>query len=179
MHQLGVEERMSKPPTAQAGACHLVSHQVLNSNMNATECKHPIEKKPFCLYLHIGSTVVFSKLAWSLSYNNHSFFRYACMCLIIILSLFLFETSSLCTLRLPWGITLIKPNTWICNCFQLHTKQWKEPSLTFMHLQCDRDPVAPQWAWAYRSRTRGDRFRLVLSSQLTAQGWGCRTSRGA
>lgn len=67
MHELGVEERMNKPPTAQAGACHLVSHRVLNSNMNATECNHPIEKKPFCLHLHIGSTVVFRKLAWSLS----------------------------------------------------------------------------------------------------------------
>lgn len=58
--------RKEEPVTAQAGACHWVSYQVLDSNMIASERNHPLKQ-----------TILFkdalSKLAWDLSLNNNCF----------------------------------------------------------------------------------------------------------
>lgn len=42
---------------------------------------------------------------------------FGCVCSSILFSLLPFEMNSLCTFRLPWGITLIKPNTWCVIAF--------------------------------------------------------------
>lgn len=112
-------------PKTQTGACHLVSHQMLNPYYMNERWVHkwmqlPIWKQTIvCVCVH------------------------ACVCSSIIFFFFLiFGIKSLCTPRLTWGITLIKPSNscliafnfsqnskriqflslWICNVIriQLH-----------------------------------------------------------
>lgn len=123
MHQPRAEERSSPASCLSFG---ISSANFFGSilYMNATECNRSLENKPPCLYLHIGSTVVFIKLAWRLSYSNHKFFR-LCVCvntrvcssIILHFHCSPLEMNSLCTLRQPGGITLIKPNTWCVIAF--------------------------------------------------------------
>lgn len=83
--------------------------------MDATECNRTFENKPFAYW---ASRYIQEVSNAGLSLNHLCvFFSNVCVCVCVLInnnkfSLLPFEMNSLCALRLPGGITLIKPNAW-------------------------------------------------------------------
>lgn len=132
------------------------------SNMKATECDRPSENKH---NMHARSTIVWNKLL------NQA---HVCVTLLIF-SLFHFETSLLCALWLPCGITLIKPNTLCVIAFSLKQKHGR--ALTYLFICFYFCPVW-QNVGGTTMKEEGGESRLIFSPQLTVQGCGFRIPQG-
>lgn len=133
--------------------------------MNATECDRPSENKH---NMHARSTIVWNKLL------NRA---HVCVALLIFSPLFHFETSLLCALWLPRGITLIKPNTPCVIAFSLKLKHAR--AFTYLFICCCF--FCPVWHKLGGTTIEGGRRRIqahFFSPQLTVQGCGFRIPQG-